>query len=58
MAIPEQFIDELVARSEISDVVSSYVSLMIRSYNLNCSGVKAARSDSGVREKSVGRIAS
>ena len=25
MPIPEQFIDELVARSEISDVVSSYV---------------------------------
>ena len=27
MPIPEQFIDELVARSEISDVVSSYVHL-------------------------------
>ena len=27
MAIPEQFIDELVARSDIADVVGSYVSL-------------------------------
>ena len=36
MPIPEQFIDELVARSEISDVVSSYV-------NLRRSGRKGAR---------------
>ena len=34
MAIPEQFIDELVARSEISDVVSSYVSLKRKGNNL------------------------
>ncbi|MBC5733325.1 DNA primase [Lawsonibacter hominis] len=34
MAIPEQFIDELVARSEISDVVSSYVSLKKKGANL------------------------
>ena len=27
MAIPEAFLEELVARSEISDVVSSYVHL-------------------------------
>ena len=33
MAIPEQFIDELVARSEISDVVSSYVSLKKKGAN-------------------------
>ena len=34
MPIPEQFIDELVARSEISDVVSSYVSLKKKGANL------------------------
>ena len=34
MAIPEQFIDELVARSEISDVVSSYVSLKKKGANM------------------------
>lgn len=34
MAIPEQFIDELVARSEISDVVSSYVHLTRKGNNL------------------------
>ena len=34
MAMPEQFIDELVARSEISDVVSSYVSLKKKGANL------------------------
>lgn len=34
MAIPEPFIDELVARSEISDVVSSYVSLKRKGGNL------------------------
>ena len=34
MAIPEQFIDELVARSEISDAVSSYVSLKKKGANL------------------------
>ena len=34
MPIPEQFIDELVARSEISDVVSSYVHLTKKGSNL------------------------
>ncbi len=34
MAIPEQFIDELVARNEISDVVSSYVTLTRKGGNL------------------------
>ena len=34
MPIPEQFIDELVARSEISDVVSSYVHLTRKGNNL------------------------
>ena len=34
MPIPEQFIDELVARSEISDVVSSYVTLTKKGSNL------------------------
>ena len=34
MAIPEQFIAERVARSEISDVVSSYVSLKKKGANL------------------------
>ena len=34
MAIPEQFIDELVARSEITDVVSSYVPLTRKGNNL------------------------
>ena len=34
MAIPEQFIDELVARSEISEVVSSYVHLTKKGGNL------------------------
>lgn len=34
MSIPEQFIDELVARSEISDVVSSYVTLNKKGNNL------------------------
>ena len=34
MAIPEAFIDELVARSEISDVVSSYVHLTRKGNNL------------------------
>ena len=34
MPIPEQFIDELVARSEISDVVSSYVTLNKKGSNL------------------------
>ena len=34
MAIPEQFIDELVARSEISDVVSEYVALTPKGGNL------------------------
>ena len=34
MPIPEQFIDELVARSEISDVVSSYVHLTKKGNNL------------------------
>ena len=34
MPIPEQFIDELVARSEISEVVSSYVNLTRKGGNL------------------------
>ena len=34
MAIPEQFIDELVARSDIADVVSSYVHLTPRGGSL------------------------
>ena len=34
MALPEQFLDELVARSEISDVVSSYVTLTKKGSNL------------------------
>ena len=34
MAIPEQFVDELVARSEISEVVSSYVHLTKKGSNL------------------------
>ena len=34
MAIPEAFLDELVARSEISDVVSSYVHLTRKGNNL------------------------
>ncbi len=34
MAIPEQFIDELVARSDIADVVSSYVTLKRKGNNL------------------------
>lgn len=34
MAIPESFIDDLVARSEISDVVSSYVHLSRKGNNL------------------------
>ena len=34
MAIPEQFIDELVARSDIADVVSSYVHLTKKGSNL------------------------
>ncbi|NCE63454.1 DNA primase [Pseudoflavonifractor sp. 524-17] len=34
MAIPEQFIDEIVARNEISDVVSSYVHLTRKGNNL------------------------
>ena len=34
MALPEQFLDELVARSEISDVVSSYVNLTRKGSNL------------------------
>ena len=34
MAIPEQFVDELVARSEISEVVSSYVHLTRKGSNL------------------------
>ena len=34
MAIPEAFIDELVARNEISDVVSSYVHLTRKGNNL------------------------
>lgn len=34
MAIPEQFIDDLVARSDITDVVSSYVSLTRKGSNL------------------------
>ena len=34
MAIPEQFIDELVARSDIADVVSSYVPLTKKGSNL------------------------
>ena len=34
MAIPEQFIDELVARSDIADVVSSYVHLTKKGGNL------------------------
>lgn len=34
MAIPEQFIDELVARSEISDVVGEYVHLTQKGANL------------------------
>lgn len=34
MAIPEQFIDELVARSDIADVVSSYVHLSRKGSNL------------------------
>ena len=34
MPIPEQFIDELVARSEISEVVSSYVHLTRKGNNL------------------------
>lgn len=34
MAIPEQFIDELVARSDIADVVSSYVHLTQKGGNL------------------------
>ena len=34
MAIPEQFIDELVARSEISDVVGEYVHLTQKGNNL------------------------
>ena len=34
MAIPEQFIDELVARSDIADVVSSYVRLTPKGSNL------------------------
>ena len=33
MAIPESFIDELVARSEITDVVSSYVRLTRKGSN-------------------------
>ena len=33
MAIPEQFIDELVARSEITEVVSSYVRLTRKGNN-------------------------
>ena len=34
MAIPEQFIDDLVARSDIADVVSSYVTLTKKGSNL------------------------
>ena len=34
MAIPEQFIDELVARNEISDVVGEYVHLTQKGGNL------------------------
>lgn len=34
MAIPEQFIDDLVSRSDIADVVSSYVSLNKKGNNL------------------------
>ena len=34
MAIPEQFIDDLVSRSDIADVVSSYVSLTKKGNNL------------------------
>ena len=34
MAIPEQFIDELVARTDIADVVSSYVHLTKKGSNL------------------------
>ena len=34
MAIPEQFIDELTARSDIADVVSSYVHLTPKGQNL------------------------
>lgn len=34
MAIPEQFIDELVARCDIADVVSSYVTLKSKGSNL------------------------
>ena len=34
MAIPEQFIDDLVARSDIADVVSSYVHLTRKGNNL------------------------
>lgn len=34
MAIPEQFIDDLVARSDIADVVSSYVHLTKKGSNL------------------------
>ena len=34
MAIPEQFIDDLVARSDIADVVSSYVHLTKKGNNL------------------------
>lgn len=34
MAIPEQFIDDLVARSDIADVVSSYVHLTRKGSNL------------------------
>ena len=34
MAIPEQFIDDLVARSDIADVVSSYVHLSKKGNNL------------------------
>ncbi len=34
MAIPEQFIDDLVARSDIADVVSSYVHLSKKGSNL------------------------
>ena len=34
VAIPEQFIDDLVARSDIADVVSSYVHLTKKGNNL------------------------
>ena len=34
MPIPEQFIDELVARSDIADVVGEYVSLTAKGANM------------------------